>query len=195
MVEAEQRLEADRQSRPRAHVPHGQQHAGHEGAAVHRVVPDRQRLAVGAEHDLLVRDQPRQPHGVHPDPVDVRAARAGQLLGGGVRRRTESGVPARLREQGRGADRGAGRGVDLPGVVQLDHLDRLEEPRGLAGELHGEHGADAEVGGDEHVPGALGEPAADRVEPGGVEPAGADDGGDAVVEREAHVVQERRRDG
>ena len=60
--------------------------------AVHRVVPDRQRLPVGAEHDLLVGDQPGQPDRVHPDPVDLGAAGAGQLPRGGVGRRPEPGL-------------------------------------------------------------------------------------------------------
>ena len=152
-------------------------------------MPDREDLPVGAEHDLLVGDQPGQPDRVHPDPVDGGAAGAGQLLRGGVGRRPEPGLGAGLREQCRGAHGRARRGVDLPGVVQLDHLDGVEEPRGLPGELHGQHGTDAEVGGDEDVPGGVGEPAGDGLQPRGVEPAGADDGGDPVVEREPHVVE------
>ena len=38
---------------------HGEQHAGHEGAAVDRVVADRERLALAAEDDLLVGDEAR----------------------------------------------------------------------------------------------------------------------------------------
>ena len=157
-----QRFEADGQPRPLPHVPHRQQHAGHERAAVHRVVPDRQRLAVRAEHHLLVRDQPGQPDRVHPDAR--RRPRRARRAAPGWSRPAARRAPRPRRacgEQRRGAHRGAGRRVDLARVVQLDHLDGVEEPRGLAGELHGQHRADAEVGGDEHVPGALGEPAAD----------------------------------
>ena len=58
LIEAEQRLDADREARrQRGDTPDGQQHAGHERGAVQRVVPDRQRLALAAEQHLLVRDQ------------------------------------------------------------------------------------------------------------------------------------------
>jgi hypothetical protein len=76
-------------------------------------------------------------------------------------------------------------------VVQLDHLDRVEESGGLPGELHHQHRADAEVRGDEHLPGSVVQPAAHLVEALLVEPAGADHDGDAVVQREPDVVQHR----
>ena len=90
-----------------------------------------------------------------------------------------------------GAGGGAGRGVDLAGVVQLDHLDRVEEPGRLPGELHHQHRADAEVRGDQHVPGVSASQPRTVLEALLVEPAGADHDGDAVVEREPDVVQHR----
>ena len=59
---------------------------GHERDPVQGVVPDGESLPLGAEQDLLVRDQTPQTHPVDPDPVDLRAAGSGQLLHRGVRR-------------------------------------------------------------------------------------------------------------
>ena len=58
------------------------------------------------------------------------------------------------RDQLRRTPGGAGGRVGLVGVVQLDDLHRLVERRGLGREPHHQHGADGEVGGDQHA-GAL----------------------------------------
>ena len=63
-----------------AHLPDGQQHAGHEGLAGDGVVADRQRLALAAEQHLLVGHQAREAHGVDRL-VHVPARRLDQLGG------------------------------------------------------------------------------------------------------------------
>ena len=79
-----------------------EQDARHEAAVVERVVADGQGLALAAEQDLLVGDQPAQPHGVHGHAVDVRAAGAVQ------RGAVASGCGARA-GLARGPRRSAGR--------------------------------------------------------------------------------------
>ncbi len=81
-------------------------------------MPDRQQLSVAAEQHLLVRDEARQSHG-----VDRRLAR----------------------NQIRRGTCGAGRGVALRLVVQLDDLGAREEGRGLGGEAHHQHGSHREI--------------------------------------------------
>src|SRR5690606_1727419 len=73
----EERVEPERQPAAVDDAAHGEQHAGHEGAAVEGVGADRQQLAGVAEQDLLVRHQPAEPDRVHGDAVDAGAARAG----------------------------------------------------------------------------------------------------------------------
>ena len=64
---------------PAGHGAHGQQHAGHERAAVVGVVADAQALARRAEDDLFVRHQAGQPHRVHVHAVGgLGAAGPGQ---------------------------------------------------------------------------------------------------------------------
>ena len=113
----------------RAHAAHGEQHARHERLAVDRVVADRERLTEIAEDHLLVGDEPGQAHRVD-------------------RRRLAA---ARLRHQLGGARGGAAGRVELGVVVQLDDLGLVHVLRGLRGEAHHQHGADREVGGDQHV--------------------------------------------
>src|SRR5919198_4839327 len=63
---SEERFEPDREARrQRANLVQREQHARHERLAVERVVPDRQQLAVATEEHLLVRDEPRQSHGMN----------------------------------------------------------------------------------------------------------------------------------
>ena len=95
-----------------------------------------------------------------------------------------------------GVPRGAGGGVDLVRVVQLDHLDRLEPAGGPRRERHGQHGAEREVGGDEHADarpvGQVVPHARQRL----VGPAGgADDQVDARVDQRVHVALGGGRDG
>ena len=74
-------------------------------------------------------------------------------------------------------------------VVELDDFDRLEEPGRLLREMHGQHRADREVRRDEHRDiGPGGQPAADLPHPFVVEPGGADDGVNAVLDEELQVV-------
>ncbi|GAA3295215.1 hypothetical protein GCM10020295_21790 [Streptomyces cinereospinus] len=47
---------------------------------VQRVVPDGESLALAAEQDLLVREQPAQAHGVHRHAVDAGAARPSRAV-------------------------------------------------------------------------------------------------------------------
>ncbi len=71
--DAEQRVEADGEARTRRHLLAGEQHAGHEGRAVVRVVADAQALPRGSEQYLLVRYESAQADGMHRDAVDARA--------------------------------------------------------------------------------------------------------------------------
>jgi hypothetical protein len=171
LVIEKQLLEPDREAVGQSrHPAHRQQHAGHEGAAVDRVVAQRQGLALAAEDHFLVGDEARQPHRVDRL-VDVAAGRVDQLLGalGGARGRVELAV-----------------------VVQLDDLALGHVRRDRLRHLHQQHGADREVGGDEAV-GArcLGSC------PGGVEveAGGADDGVDAGLEAGPHVAERGIGDG
>ena len=166
-----------------------QQHARGERHPVERVVPDGQRLAETAEDHLLVRHQAADAQAVHADPLDVGTAGPGQAGGGGVGDRAGPGLPARGGHQLRGAGRRTGGGVGLVRVVQLDDLDRLVERRGLGGEAHHQDGADGEVRGDQDTRlRGVGQPRAELVEAGVVEPGRAHHGMDAVVDAELEVV-------
>ena len=66
-LQPEHCVEPDREAGPIGDCLHREQHAGHERAAVVRVVADGERLTGGAEQHLLVRDEPAQPHRVHVD--------------------------------------------------------------------------------------------------------------------------------
>ena len=142
-----------------------------------------------AEDDLLVRHEAADAQAVHADAVDVGATRALETGGRRVGHRGAAGLAAGGGDQLCRAPRGAGRGVGLVGVVQLDDLDRLEERGGLRGEAHHQDRADGEVGGDQHADTRrVGEPGLELVEPGLVEAGRADDGVDAVLDAEAQVV-------
>src|SRR6185503_1495150 len=117
--EVEQRLEPDREPRPDHDGPGGHQHPRHERGPIGRVVPDRERLSLPAEDDLLVRHQPGQPHRVHADPLDVAPAHPLERLG---ERATPGPVPLLLDPADRG-DRGPRGSVRLLVVVELDDLD------------------------------------------------------------------------
>ena len=99
----------------------------------------------------------------------ITAATAATPAGGGDQL---GGAPGRARG-----------GVGLRGVVQLDDLDGLVEPRGLPGEPHEEDRADGEVGGDEH-PDALvaREHRLELGEPLRRPPGGTDDGVHALLD-------------
>src|SRR5690606_2942946 len=99
-----------------------QQHARHERLAVHRVVADGQRLPVGAEDHFLVGDHAGDPQCVHPHPLDLGAAGAGQFGGGGVGGGGQARLGACRADQFGGAVGGAAGGVGLVRVVQFDDL-------------------------------------------------------------------------
>ena len=61
------RVEADRQTWMVGDPLACQQHAGHEALAVVAVLADRERLAGGAEDDVLVGDHPAHAHGMDAD--------------------------------------------------------------------------------------------------------------------------------
>ena len=60
-------------------------------------MPDRQRLALGAEQDLLMCDQATQPYAVDSYPVHLGATSPCQLLDRCIRRRREGGCVASSR--------------------------------------------------------------------------------------------------
>src|SRR5205085_5107765 len=96
---SEQVLKSDGDpGRQDAELREREQDAGHERIARDGVVADRQRLALAAEDDLLVRDEPRKADGVDRDVAFHRRCRR---LGG------------------------ARWGVDLRRVMELDDLRRL----------------------------------------------------------------------
>ncbi len=153
-------------------------------------------LPRAAEQHLLVRDQPAQTHRVHRHAVDGGAARPGQPGRGRVGHRPEPRLRTGLRDQRRGALRGAGRGVDLVRMVQLDDLDRLVVPGRLAGEPHHQHRTEREVGGDQDTDGGCcRQHLPHGVEPRVVEPGGADDGVHPAGHQGADVVEHGRRCG
>ncbi len=80
-------------------APDAEQDTGHERHPSHRVVPDREGLALVAEQHLLVRDQPAQPDAVHADPLDVSAAGTVERRRGRVRDRRRAGFATSLGDQ------------------------------------------------------------------------------------------------
>ena len=72
--QVEEGFDPDRQAGAIGHRPHGQEHAGHEGAAVVGVVADGEALPEGAEDDLFVGDQPGQAHRMDVDATGALGA-------------------------------------------------------------------------------------------------------------------------
>src|SRR5690606_37452202 len=99
-------------------------------------MPDGERLALATEEHLLVGDEAGGAHRVDPYPVDLRTARAAQLLLGGVRHGSEAGGEASARHDLRGALRGAARRIHLLRTMHLNDLDGVEELRRPLRELH-----------------------------------------------------------
>ena len=93
--------------------------------------------------------QATQPHGVDVHAVDHCATGTVELLVGGVGLLPQAGLGPGDGDALGGRDRRAGGSVLLVGVVQLDDLDRLEEPRCLLREGHRQHGREGEVRGDD----------------------------------------------
>src|SRR6266540_922925 len=145
--EIEQRLEPDREPRADHHGPGGHQHARHERGPIGRVVPDRERLSLPAEDDLMVRHEPGQTHRMDADPLDVAPAHPLERLG---ERAAPRPVPLLLDPPDRG-DRGPRGSVRLLVVVELDDLDGRQVADRLCGEALHQHGAEREVRRDDHV--------------------------------------------
>src|SRR3954469_21076807 len=92
--EAEEALDPDGEPWVPADLADCQEHPGHEGGAVVRVVPEGQRLPRRPHQDLLVRDEAGEPDGVHRDALDVRSPGSRQRVRGRVGRRGQPGCPA-----------------------------------------------------------------------------------------------------
>ncbi len=114
-----------------------------------RVVADREALTGAAEADLLARDVPGRADRMNADPLDLGAARPLRVGLGRVRHVRQLRVGARRGDHPSGVHRRARRRVDLPRMVRLDDLGRVEMLGGLRRELHHQHRADPEVRGDD----------------------------------------------
>src|SRR6185312_11216099 len=104
-------------------------------------------LAVAAEQHFLVGDEPGQAHAVDGDAVNGGAAGAVELGFRGIRGCGDAGLGAGRGHKLCSAEGGAGGGVDLAGVVQLDDLHRVKVLGGLGGKVGGEHRAEGKVRG------------------------------------------------
>jgi hypothetical protein len=81
-------------------------------------------------------------------------------------------------------------------VVQLDDLHRVEVARGAGRELHHQHGAEAEVGRDQHAHlGLAGQPVTDEIEALLGEAGRAHDHADALADGPVQVVHDHRGGG
>lgn len=118
-------LQADGEARVLGDAADALEHARHEADAVERVVSHGEGFALGAEEDLLMRNEAALAHGMHADPVDVGAAGTTGVVARRVRHLSEPRVRAGLGNEAGRARRRARRGVDLGRVMQLDDLDRL----------------------------------------------------------------------
>ena len=81
-------------------------------------------------------------------------------------------------------------------MVQLDYFHRLEERRGLLGEMHRQHRTNGEVRGDEYRdarPG--GQPRPHLLQPFVGEAGGSHDGMNAIVDQKLEVRHDHGRDG
>jgi 4-hydroxy-tetrahydrodipicolinate reductase len=87
----------------------------------------------------------------HPNKVDAPSGTAARTASLVAAARLDAGLGPGRRDQRGGAGGGAAGRVDLLRVVQLDDLDRLEEPGRDLREPHREHRADGEVGRDDHA--------------------------------------------
>ena len=84
--------------------------------------------------------------------IDTPSTSAPRLPGAGSRCGICRARGSAARDQRAGdGERGAGRGVDLGVVVRLHDLCHLEEAAEGPGDLHQQHRADGEVGGDENA--------------------------------------------
>ena len=168
-----------REARTRSDGLHRHHDPRHERRPVGGVVTDRERLPLAAQDDLLMRHRSREPHRVDADALDVAAACAAHPLDAGL----VVGARATCRRHPpRGGHGGSRRRVRLVLVMELDDLGIGQVPDRLFGEALHQHGADREVGSDEHADVALLRPHGI-----GIEPRGAGDDVDPVLDAPGDV--------
>jgi hypothetical protein len=189
----QQIIEPDDESVQPQYLMDGDQHAGHERIAVHRVVADSQDLPLTAEQHLVMSYQPRQAHAVKAHAFVLRAAAAGQRLL--LRHVRGEWLAPRAGHVLRDPHARAGRGVDLLIVVQLDDLGRVEVARSDPGEVHRQHHAQGEVWRHKRAGACLGGAVADALQLVRPHARRADDRPHARVERGQCVSECRVGDG
>ena len=132
-------------------------------------MPDGQRLALRAEQDLLMGDQPGQPHRVHGDAVDVGAAGPSRpvLVASGLGGRSFRASAISRAVRAAVPDGASALCGWCSSMTSTDSKNR----RGLLGEVHAQHGADGEVRRDQHGDvGLVGQPGSDLGERSSVKP-------------------------
>ena len=140
-----------------------------------------------------MRDHALHAHRVDLHAIDVGAAGTVELLLGGVRHGTQTGVAAGIGNALRRLQRSAGRRVEFVRVVQLNDLGRIEEPGRLSSERHGQHRGNCKVGRNEHAHlRVVGAPGADLLIPGIIETGRAHHAVDAVIDAVFKVVHHGR---
>ena len=141
------------QEPPRRRGADCQQHARHEGGAVPAVVSNRQCLARARQDDLLVGDQAWQAHRVDADATGpVRTACTFcHHRGRGIVALTKARLVTSSGDPAGGRQRGPARRIDLPVVMELDHLDAVEVASGGLCEPDRQHRTEGEVRGHQHA--------------------------------------------
>ena len=135
----------------RRHLTHTQQHAGHEGDTVKGIVTNHELLTGVTQQNLLMRHHAAQTHRVHVNIVNHGAARTQRVGGGGVRACTHASLRAGGGNLAGGVHGGAGGGIHLVLVVNLDDFYRLEVACRLRRELGCQDRTNRKVRGDEHT--------------------------------------------
>jgi hypothetical protein len=143
-----------------------------------------------AQHDLLVRDESAEAHGVNRDVLHRAAART---LGDDLRGRVVDPLLRCRSHALRGEHCRTGGRVDFVLVVQLDDLRAFEERRRQLGEAHHQHGADCEVRSDHCVGRRLVEQLGELAERVLGDPGGAHDCVHAVLGAPPQVLDRGRR--
>ena len=131
------------------HLPYGSENAWHVALAAYGVVAKGEGLPQCAEHHLVVREAAWHALRVNRYAVDLRAAAARGGLP--LRHLPCEGLRSACYQRTGDGERGAGRSVNLGVVVCLNDLCDLEEAAEGLGDLHQQHRADGEVGGDENA--------------------------------------------
>ncbi len=114
-------------------------------------MPERQLLPRPAEQDFLVGHEPAKPDAVDADAVHVASPGAGEFTGGCVRAGRDLRSCPLGRDELGGADGSSGGRIHFVRVVKFDDFHGLEVLGSLGGERRGQHGAEGEVGGDQHA--------------------------------------------